>query len=538
MKPQIEFDSDLRVGLSGQLNVTDNNGKSYAPKSAKTCGLLALLCTGDNLQRPRAWLQEMLWSDRLQDQRSASLRQALTDLRRAFGPFADVLIADRQSVSLDPARVQVDKNTCSTNAEFLQGLRVADPAFAIWLNEQRLLRERRGVPTSRAQATQPKGQKRIVLLGETDDGSMYAGLELALRQVVSLSLRETCTVELGSSGAFYLRPDCILVSVKAALWDHGKTRISVSIEDIGASVICWSGSTELTDSNADPFESVPFLALCNQTTEAAMEARVAAHADLMGANDTGAIMNTALRKLFSISANGVAEAIRLFEHAHTITSQPIFHAWRAQAMTIQYVERFVPLEAELREKVDEACRKALEGDHQNSTVLAAVANARTNIEKNYGVGLELALQSVQINPANALAWYAYSNAVQCIGRSEEAYQTAIVAQALAQTTRMKFWTDCQVSIAAATSGRTDVAIRFGERSHALAPGFRPPLRYLTGLYALDARPEDVTRTISALRREEKGFEPLQMMGDPEYPIGIMRRYGNKLTESIKRAVEE
>ncbi|MFC6589419.1 hypothetical protein ACFQDZ_21145 [Sulfitobacter pacificus] len=525
----------MTIGLSGPMCLVDSTGASRLPKSAKARGLLALLSTIGTLSRPRPWLQEMLWSDRSQPQRSASLRQALSDLRRCLGPYADVLISDRQSVALDPARVLVRSAPCSPQAEFLQGLKVADPAFTAWLAEQRLLKGRPGAPAASEKRPAHCGPKTIVLLGETDDGSVYAGLELAFNQVVTHSLREHCDVLIGSPGALPLRPDCVLMSVKAATWANGKTRISVTVEDIGTNIVCWSGSIELPDVQVDPFDNVPFLALCNRATEATLEARINACADLTGPKDAGQIAHMALRKLFAITAQDVSEALRLFDHAYAINPQPVFQAWRAQAMTIQYVERFVPLDQTLREQAEAACRLALQDGSGNATVLAAVANTRTNIDRNYGVGLELALQSVQVNPANVMAWYAYSNAVQCLGRSEEAYQAALVAQALAQTTRMKFWADCQVSITAATSGRSDVAIRFGERAHALSPGFRPPLRYLTALYALNARPEDVSRTVASLRREEPDFDLVQMTRNPDYPIGIMRRYGRKLTDSLRRA---
>jgi DNA-binding SARP family transcriptional activator len=76
----------------------------------------------------------MLWSDRASEQGAGSLRQALRQIRTSFGPFADILHADRQRVALDLARIDIVSNT---DSELAGGPDVRDPEFEEWLRLER-----------------------------------------------------------------------------------------------------------------------------------------------------------------------------------------------------------------------------------------------------------------------------------------------------------------------------------------------------------------------------------------------------------------
>ncbi|MGL6211242.1 MAG: SARP family transcriptional regulator, partial [Paracoccaceae bacterium] len=117
---------ELRLG--GPLAVLGPDGIDLTPQgSRRVLGLVALIATAPEMRRRRKDLQALLWSDRTPDQQSASLRQALSDLRRALGPFKGVLLADRQSIGFDPVEVVV-ATTGPDSRPFLDGLEVPDPA--------------------------------------------------------------------------------------------------------------------------------------------------------------------------------------------------------------------------------------------------------------------------------------------------------------------------------------------------------------------------------------------------------------------------
>ena len=94
----------LRISVLGPLRVEAGEGTCLTPKGAKNQALLALLALSPEMSRPRRWLEDKLWSQFGPEQASANLRQALSKLRSALGDHADVLRADRASVSLERSK--------------------------------------------------------------------------------------------------------------------------------------------------------------------------------------------------------------------------------------------------------------------------------------------------------------------------------------------------------------------------------------------------------------------------------------------------
>jgi hypothetical protein len=97
-------------------------------------------------RRSRFALQDKLWSDRGPEQGAASLRQTLTEIRRAFGErYRDCLVSDMRGIGLDPDRVTVDVDTADLSEfastvevpQLFEDLDVADEEFEHWLRNQR-----------------------------------------------------------------------------------------------------------------------------------------------------------------------------------------------------------------------------------------------------------------------------------------------------------------------------------------------------------------------------------------------------------------
>ena len=88
----------MRFQLNGQFRVFDAAERDITPRGIKERGLLALLVLSPGQRRTRIWLQDKLWSDRSPEQASGSCRQALSNIRNAFGPAALHLQSDRSAV--------------------------------------------------------------------------------------------------------------------------------------------------------------------------------------------------------------------------------------------------------------------------------------------------------------------------------------------------------------------------------------------------------------------------------------------------------
>ena len=112
------------------------------PKKARA--LLAYLIARRGVTISRDTLTGLFWSDRGEAQARASLRQALSLIRKALGPAADVLLKTtredvcvaRDAVSVDFDRIEIDPNEGELG-EFLEGLSLNEPAFERWLAVER-----------------------------------------------------------------------------------------------------------------------------------------------------------------------------------------------------------------------------------------------------------------------------------------------------------------------------------------------------------------------------------------------------------------
>lgn len=131
------------IRMIGMFEVRDEAGLDRTPRGSKARALLAMLCQTPGHCRPRRWLEARLWSDRGQEQASGSLRQALTELRKALGPLSDRLISDRDSVALAGFRADLTADPSAARLalaqgrELLEGIDILDPAFNVWLAEER-----------------------------------------------------------------------------------------------------------------------------------------------------------------------------------------------------------------------------------------------------------------------------------------------------------------------------------------------------------------------------------------------------------------
>jgi TolB-like protein/protein involved in temperature-dependent protein secretion len=149
-RPSGQCGISLRLDLLGGFAVRDGQGREIAIRSKKAQALLAILALSAGRPQARAKLTALLWSDRGETQARSSLRQTLSELRKAM-PDLDppLLTAGRDDVRLDPEPVAVDAVTLdrlieegTTEAlagvaelyrgDLLDGLDVRDAEFEEW----------------------------------------------------------------------------------------------------------------------------------------------------------------------------------------------------------------------------------------------------------------------------------------------------------------------------------------------------------------------------------------------------------------------
>jgi TolB-like protein/Flp pilus assembly protein TadD len=151
---------ELRLTLLGGFGAQSASGQDIVLPGQKDRALLAYLALAPGGPHPRERLAGVLWSQSGEQQARDSLKQVLLRLRRGLGSANGALLhADRQSIALDRAAVEVDvaeflRLTQETSVDalteaanlyrgdLLDGLGHIDPEFEEWLSiERRRLRQ-------------------------------------------------------------------------------------------------------------------------------------------------------------------------------------------------------------------------------------------------------------------------------------------------------------------------------------------------------------------------------------------------------------
>ena len=135
-----------------------HDGQDLTPLGRKARALLAILALTPARRRSRPALQDKLWSDRGAEQGAASLRQTLTEIRKALGErYRDCLVSDLHGIGFAAGRVTVDLDDVDVSElarlveppQLLEDIDVADEEFEDWLRNQRAAFGRR-IAASRA----------------------------------------------------------------------------------------------------------------------------------------------------------------------------------------------------------------------------------------------------------------------------------------------------------------------------------------------------------------------------------------------------
>jgi TolB-like protein/Tfp pilus assembly protein PilF len=126
----------VSIRLYGVFQVVLADGQVLA-LGAKHQALLAMLCVARDGVRTRSYLESMLWSLAQPEQSKASLRTALSTLRKILGPdYCDLVHANRERVELNLSRVSIKGDAQSET--FMEGFTLPHEAeFANWLLQLR-----------------------------------------------------------------------------------------------------------------------------------------------------------------------------------------------------------------------------------------------------------------------------------------------------------------------------------------------------------------------------------------------------------------
>lgn len=544
------IDRRVRVRVLGPFGLESPDGDDLSPRGRKACGLIGILALSPGYSRPRATLQDRLWSDRGQDQGANSLRQSLTEIRKALGPYRDCLLTDNRTVSLDGDAVTVDVADTADDALLrmsipdrpilLEGMDIRDREFEHWLRDQRHAFERRlaeieklaeshrqtgtsapepPVVSAPVSASSEPGRPWVRILPSTvtggNRGDFYSRV---ISQAIARGIAEFGTAEVVND-----RRETPGIDLQVeALPMETEVVVHVSLYDSHGGRLLWSGTQQVPGSEEFICNVTALQRLINQTIDIGLLQLSNLNSD--NENDNAFAMGVdALQLMFSGDSSKLMQADRLLDQAFDQSEQPIMLALKAYLKTFLTGEHLSDRVSHV-EETRSLLRNAIQADPYNSNILALASYIHCFVLSDYYGGHELAERSLIYNPANPLGMAFLGRAKIYLGQLEEGYRQLTRARQVAGPGPHRYTIDFLCGVAAALSGRYEEAIRLQEISRAVAPSYRAPLRYLLVLYLKLGHREKAREVFEEIRRYEPDFT-LRSLRETTYPSAGLRSSG-------------
>jgi tetratricopeptide (TPR) repeat protein len=514
----------IKIQAIGPFTVIGPSGEMLTPNGAKACALLAILALTDGKSRPRRFLEEKLWSGRAPEQAGQSLRQELTQIRRALGDHADCFKVDRSTARLDADSVSVDFDSLETIAddgrELLEGLLVRDAAFEAWLVEMRnAYKKRKSVQSAR--------KKGLVL--RTKPAAVGTGAQGILGDVLANQIGQNIAEQVRAWRQVNVRmaetdQDAAEIEIDAQVAEEGGQSLAfIRLIHAGTGRVLHTQKAQV-DASSMRVATEDLLAdvtveAAEKTLDALANAFPAERPELASA----AMARRAVREMESFEASRLDVADKLLRGAFDIDQNGLFLAWQSLLKTIQMTELLSSDGAADLEMVESLNRKALEMDGDNPLVQALVNQVQVLMFTDLGAANAAAEQRLDPNMSGAFSMSSMASANMWEGDTETAYELTKKATTLAGRSSFHHWWDTFHCISCIASGRFDEAILFGESAARVTPNFRPPLRHLLALYAHMGDREKMWEMVSALKRLEPDFSLDKFKFDETYPVRTLRQ---------------
>ncbi|MEL7229350.1 MAG: hypothetical protein AAGK38_05515 [Pseudomonadota bacterium] len=524
-------DTRATMTLFGRFSVVAADQTELTPPSKKACGLLALLALSPNRTRSRRWLQEKLWSDRGQEQGNASLRQCLSEIRKAFGDQKALIKSKGQDVQLPEPLWNFCLESPQADGpdapQFLEGIDIRDPEFAAWLHH---VRSNRGGGASVPINNKGRAAAPLTVFYRHDTnshtGTNMVGESLASQVGLDIAGRVNGRLFALRARGPEQRNTVYDIDVRCKIIEEqDRAALSINVFQSNTGSVLYTHSQKIEE---------PPLAMLGHDDLAQITYEAAERTVLMltRTGEEGSDRITALRmahiaidKIFASTKQGFLEADQLLAAAWKLDQNPNFPAWRAYIRNSQCMERVALDEAKAKREAAEFITLAMEHGPENPFVLSLCSLVKIMLFGEVDGGLTMARSAIAVNPNNAFALQSISMAQMAADDVETAYETSLRSQRIAgQSSHGHWWNTCHALTCLAT-GRFEEAVTLAEMAMRRMPAFRPPLRALLALYGADERSHDFSVILARLKAAEPDFSVERFLTDPNYPVRTLRKSG-------------
>ena len=524
----------LRIHLMGPFRITGPNNEDLTLKSAKQQAVIALLATAPGMRKPRRWVESKLWCHSDPKQAHASMRGAISQIKKLLGPYGDVLDKIGADVFLDQSRIWVDVLSGGGEQrfgeEFLEGIHIADEEWTDWLRMMRT-KYAPGEQLISATATKPilvgitcshsgNGNEEAERVGEFVTRTIASSISEQVRATIR-EAKHSPSLAIDTAGP--TRQSLHVESVVIDKKDDQRIFIKVLAGD--GRVIFYRTMVRhgLLDDIYDDTEigATNFLA-----SESVLDFATSSAAETNPVAAAAKIGREAIRMLFDFSMQDIERADRLLRKAHDLDPNPVFLAWRAFIKNVNAIEE--PLSAQHAVLVEEARQlsdRALRDGYDNALVLSLCSLVQVMMFDDSERAMDLARAAMLQNPGSAFALQALGMAHVVNGNPAVGIEYSRRSHQIATYSAFGHWWDLVHCFACIAAQEFDTAQELAKAAARKAPNFRPPQRALVAMFAKAGKVDDANRVKRHLEQIEPGFSLARFLEDKDYPNRTLRMAG-------------
>ncbi|SFQ59790.1 Transcriptional regulatory protein, C terminal [Roseivivax halotolerans] len=526
----------VKIRLIGDFRVLDDAGSDVTPNAARARALLAILARSPDCTRSRRWIEQTLWPDRSPEQASGSLRQVVSQIRKAFGPLAeDHLVSTRAAISLVDCTtdIEVDPRSCldrlRSGGDLLEDVRLKVPAYKSWHREEKsrilqTLERTAGALTLGAGAPPLMGRPLSIEVKGFGESARETGQFIGdmLSQQMAGLISDFGTFDTLVDRSAEAKAGGLTLAIRAlTVGEEVQILAGLTAQDSGKMV--WSETARLDARAGDLLGQGDVPSLVYHSAERVLTQMLDAREDAGLSLRIDALVNAAIAAMFTYMPGELRRAEALLAEAYALRPLSRIAAWRSLLRQIMLVERTEQNLEELHEEARAFAHAALEGNDGNTLVMSLVAQLLAILENDTVVSAVLARDAVEASRFNAFAHSAAATVALRAGDTAAALAASEHAARLAGRAASAHWFDTIAGLSAISAGDLDQAVRHYERAHARAPHFRAPMRHLLCLYAAQGEAQKSAQMARALKRIEPDFDVLRIREDETYPVFTLRQ---------------
>lgn len=548
-----------RIELWGPLQIIGPDGESLTPTGAKTQGLVALLAIARGKGCSRAWLQDKLWSDRGQVQGRNSLKKALSELRKALGPYSDTVLHIRAGhVALNAETVEIDvfdgpapdAAPMVLRPQFLEGIDIRDAEFDLWLQSVRSSLEE---TTAQAVAPEPPAQPETMQPVEVFDAPSPRLFVAPAQPITSFCVGLLPAAVPNNDGSAALLADIVLDRLAVGLVEHGAFSVfdyrrprredgedglidltfrarGLSVdgnvilhflaERVSDNAIVWGGTETLS---LAAFDEVAVSGVVSQMADRLGEAVLRTYGAFGEArHEAAGLVLHGIDQMFRISAQNLDAAELSFQRAIELDPKGQYLAWYAYLSAFRLEEQKGNSAVQLMEQTRDLARRSLEADNSSGLSLGLLTHVYAFVFHDFERAFELIGRALALRSDSPMMHDCHAMLRFYTGSLDDARKAAerALASGVHHPYRYSFATS--LSMISAVMGDHAAAAAYGERALAMHPVgspvfFEPTLRYLCAAYGHLEKPAPAEQVLRQLRQQDPDISS-SSFGEARIPV--------------------